>query len=184
MDCLEAIQKRKSIRKFADKPVPEELLRKVLDAGRLAPTGGNMQPWEFIVVKDRERIKAIVDTTFVGADRTGTSRQTWIETAPLVIAVCANPTRTIAKYGEMGREVVIMDVAAAIENMLLAAVSLGLASCWVAGFHKDALAKVLETPEHIEPLSLLPLGYPAQSPTPRKKFSLEEIVYYETYGKR
>lgn len=184
MNCLEAIQRRKSIRKFTDKPVSEEHLRKILDAGRLAPTGGNMQPWEFIIIKNKDRIKAIVETTFVGADRTGSRKQTWIETAPLVIAVCANPTRTIAKYGEFGREVVIMDVAAAIENMLLAATSLGLATCWVSGFHKDALAKVLETPEHIEPLAVLPLGYPAQSPTPRSKFSLEEIIHYETYGNR
>ncbi|MDI3546891.1 MAG: hypothetical protein PWR10_543 [Halanaerobiales bacterium] len=182
IDCLKAIKRRRSIRRYIDRDVTEELLKEVINAGRLAPSGGNMQPWEFIVVRERDKIKEVVETTFVGFDSKSGQKQSWLETASLLIVVCTDYKRTVARYGEMGRKIALMDTSAAIENMLLAATSLGLGSCWVSGFNQEELAKLLEIPGQIEPVAILPLGYFEGMTKSPSKFSLDEIIHYERYG--
>ena len=183
MDIRDVILARRSIRRLEDGPVDPEKVRWVLEAGRHAPTGGNMQPWEFVVVRDRHRIGLIKDTTFLGFNRETAARQEWLAGADVLICVCADYKRTVARYGEMGRRIALMDCAAAVENMLLMAVSLGLGSCWVSGFDDRALAVILELPPGVEPVAVLPLGCPAAVQPAPHKLELEDIVSYERYGR-
>lgn len=182
MDCLQAIESRRSVRKFKEQEVSDEILMKILNAGRLAPTGGNMQPWEFIVVREKEAIEKIVETTYIGFKKESSNRQNWIKTAPVLIVVCCDYKRTVARYGEAGKKIAFVDTAAAIENMILSAVALGLGSCWVCGYDEKELSKLLSIPESVELAAVLPLGYPESVPSSPNKFSLEEIIHYGEYG--
>ncbi|HUV07421.1 MAG TPA: nitroreductase family protein [Spirochaetia bacterium] len=182
MDLLEAVTKRRSVRRYRVQDVPVDLVFRILDAGRMAPSGGNMQPWEFILVRDRSRIAGITDTTFLGFNRETGPKQSWIASVPILIVVCTDFKRTVARYGPLGKRVALMDTSAAIENMLLAATSLGLASCWVSGFDPERLSALFGTPAHVEPVALLPLGYPADLPPAPNKLDLADLLHYERYG--
>lgn len=182
MDFFEVLRTRRSIRRFDERPVPEQLLLQVLEAARCAPSGGNMQPWELVVLRERQSIRAVVDTTFVGFDAAGGQRQEWLLTAPVLVVACAELKRSASRYGPQGAQVAILDTAAAIQNMLLAAVALGLGSCWVSGFVPEALGRVLRLPESVRPLAILPVGYPAANPGSPPRLPLEQITHGECYG--
>jgi len=183
MEFFEALQARRSIRRFDERPVPEELLLRVLEAARSAPSGGNMQPWELVVVKDRETIGRVVQTTFVGFDPASGRRQEWLLGAPVLVVACADIKRSASRYGPLGEQVAVLDVAAAVENMLLAAVALGLGSCWVSGFAAEDLSRLLGLPASVRPLAILPLGFPAQAPGEPPRFALRDFTHGERYGR-
>ena len=161
MDALEAIQKRRSIRKFTGDIVPRADLEKIVDAGRLAASGSNRQPWEFIVVTNRETIDQL---TVVGK---------WMGKAGAIIAVVLDP------YSHWWRE----DGSAAIENMLIASTALGYGSCWVEG---DALPReeefktILYVPKGKRLLALVPIGVPEEWPTIEKR-PLESVLHWQVY---
>jgi nitroreductase len=161
MEALEAIQKRRSVRKFTGDIVPREDLEKIVDAGRLAATGSNRQPWEFIVVTDREMIDKL---TVVGQ---------WMKKAGAIIAVVLDP------YSRWWLE----DGSAAIENMLIASTALGYGSCWVEG---DALPleeefkTLLCIPKGKRLLALVPVGVPAEWPAAEKR-PLESVLHWQVY---
>ena len=161
MEALEAIQKRRSVRKFTGDIVPRADLEKIVDAGRLAATGSNRQPWEFIVVTDREIIDQL---TVVGM---------WMREAGAIIAVVLDP------YSHWWLE----DGSAAIENMLIASTALGYGSCWVEG---DALPReeefktILFVPKGKRLLALIPIGVPAEWPTVEKR-PLESVLHWQIY---
>jgi nitroreductase len=161
MDALEAIQKRRSVRKFTGDLVPREDLEKIVDAGRLAATGSNRQPWEFIVVTDREMMDRLTE---VGK---------WMRTAGAIIAVVLDP------YSPWWLE----DGSAAIENMLIASTALGYGSCWVEG---DALPReeefktMLWIPKGKRLLALVPVGVPDETPTVEKR-PLESVLHWQVY---
>jgi nitroreductase len=161
MEALEAIQKRRSVRKFTGAIVPRPDLEKIVDAGRLAATGSNRQPWEFIVVTDREIIDQL---TVVGQ---------WMRDAGAIIAVVLDP------YSHWWLE----DGSAAIENMLIASTALGYGSCWVEG---DALPReeefkaILYVPKGKRLLALIPIGVPAEWPTVEKR-PLESVLHWQVY---
>jgi nitroreductase len=161
MEALEAIEKRRSIRKFTGDIVPRADLEKIVDAGRLAASGSNRQPWEFIVVTDREIIDQL---TVVGK---------WMGKAGAIIAVVLDP------YSHWWRE----DGSAAIENMLIASTALGYGSCWVEG---DALPReeefktILYIPKGKRLLALVPIGVPEEWPTIEKR-SLESVLHWQVY---
>lgn len=178
-DFFEVITTRRSVRRYKPDLVPDALIHKLIDAARWAPTGGNMQPWEFFVIKDQQTKEAIVQTTYIGYDKKTGRPQRWILDAPVIILVGTNIKRTGARYGRFGAEFVAsLDVAAAIENMLLAATALGLGSCWIAGFDTPQLNKVLNLPKEIQPLSLITIGYPKKIPAPPPRLSVQEITTY------
>jgi len=184
MDFFDVIKSRRSIRDFQKKKIPKALISKILDSGRLAPSAGNMQPWEFIVIRDKKRINAAVKTTFTGFEPKSRRNQDWINQAPVLIAAAADYKRSVARYGRLGREVALLDTVAAIENMILATTALRLGTCWVSGFRKKELARVLGMPPWVEPVALLPIGYPhGTAPSPHK-LSLREISHDEGYGDR
>lgn len=178
MDFFDVIQARRSIRHYRPDPVDPALVDRVLEAGLLVPSAGNRQPWGYVVVERDAGLKqAVVSTTFRGNMWVNSRPQDWIGEAPVVIVVCADVQRSISRYGWLqSQELILEDIAAAVENMLLAAVALGLASCWVGGFDHVGLARCLGLAEMVEPLAILPLGYAEHSPTPPAKRLLADVI--------
>jgi len=183
METLECIKTRRSIRKFLDKEVPQDVVRKILEASRWAPSGGNRQPWRFILTQDPEKIKTF-DPYF---------HQPWVEQAPAVLVACANPHDTWATYDERD-DCFMLDTAAAIQNILLAIHDLGLGAVWILSFSPRAVRKALDVPPHIRILSIVPFGYyelageiefrggtVSNKAEPFRR-PAEEIFFFEEYG--
>jgi len=173
MDVLEAIKSRRSIRAFKNQDVPAEIVEELIDAARWAPSAGNIQPWEFIIVQ-KPKIKRKLVEAALG--------QTFIEEAPVVIVVCANEERSSQGYGVRGETLYcIQDIAAAIQNIHLTAYSLGLGTCWVGAFGEEETREILKIPRGIRPVAIIPVGYPAEAPTARSRRPISQIVHYETF---
>lgn len=173
MDVIEAIKGRRSIRAFRSDDILNEIVEKLVDAGRWAPSAGNIQPWEFIIVREQE-IKRKLATAAFG--------QSFIEEAPVVIVVCADEERSAQGYGARGRTLYcLQDTAAAIQNIHLAAYALGLGTCWVGAFREEEAREILKVPEGIRPVAIIPVGYPAETPPRRSRRPMNQIVHYETF---
>lgn len=175
MTVLDAIRARRTVRAYRPDPVPEEVVLQILDAARWAPTSGNTQPWELIRVRTPATREALVATTFGGYARTAPS-QAWLLGAPELLVVLLNTVRTRARYGAREAEYAQLDVAAAIENMLLAATALGVGSAWVGGFRRDEAAALLELDRELLPLGLVALGYAAETPPTPYRMPLEDVL--------
>jgi len=174
LDVFEAIKGRRSVRAFTNQPVSNEEVMKLIDAASRAPSAGNIQPWEFVVIRDA-RIKRELSTAALD--------QTFIEEAPVVIVVCANQMRSSRGYGSRGVNLYcLQDTAAATQNMLLAAYAMGLATCWVGAFQEEEARKVLNIPSGVRPVAIIPVGHPAEKPMARSKRPLSEIAHHETFG--
>lgn len=168
MEFSEVIAKRRSVRHFNNKlDVTEEDIRALLEAAVAAPTAGNIQPWRFTVVRSldaRERLA-------------GALRQRWATTAPVVIVVSIDPRPCSARYGDRGERLYcIQDTSAATENILLAAVDRGLASCWIGAFDASAVRDALGIVAPIEPVAILPVGYSAESAGRPARRPLAEVA--------
>ena len=173
MDVLEAIKGRRSIRAFKNQGVPAEIVEELIDAARWAPSAGNIQPWEFIIVR-KPRIKRRLVETALG--------QMFIEEASVVIVVCADEERSSQGYGVRGKTLYcIQDTAAAMQNIHLTAYSLGLGTCWVGAFREEETRRILKIPRGMRPVAIIPVGYPAEAPTARMRKSTSQIVHYETF---
>ncbi len=170
MTTREAIAARRSIRSYQDKPVEEEKLQRVLDAGRLAPSARNMQEWKFVVVKNRETRQKLA---------TAARAQTFVGEAPVVIAACAVQTEHVMTCGQLCYPI---DVAIAVDHMTLAAVEEGLGTCWIGAFYEDQVKEILGIPEKVRVVALLPLGYPQSAPAARPRKELQEIVVWEKWA--
>ncbi len=155
MDFFEVINSRRSVRKFKqDVPVSDEQVRKILDAAIMAPSAGNGQSWHFVVLRDK---------ALKGEIAAKAGHQAFIDQAPVAIVVCADMERAGSKYGDRGRGTyALQETAAAVENMLLAANALSLASCWVGAFDEAKAAEILKLPSHLRPVAILPIGAPAE----------------------
>lgn len=170
MDTMEAIRTRRSNRAYQDRPVEEEKLLQVLEAARLAPSAGNRQEWKFVVVRDPELRAALAEAA---------RGQEFVAQAPVVIAACAVEHDHVMSCGHPS---FLVDVSIAIDHMTLAACALGLGTCWISAFDQDAVRKVLGIPHSVQVIELLPLGYPADSPGPRPRKELDEIVCYDGWA--
>jgi len=176
VDVFEAIKSRRSVRAFTMEPVSDKEVRKLIDAARHAPSAGNIQPWEFVIVRDPE-IKRGLSAAALD--------QTFIEEAPVVIVVCANQLRSGSGYGSRGVNLYcLQDTAAATQNMLLAAYALGLATCWVGAFQEEEARKVLNIPNGVRPVAIIPVGHPAEKPEAPERRPLSEIVHHGTFGRK
>jgi nitroreductase len=163
MDTLEAIQKRRSVREYTGEPIPREDLETIVDSGRLAASGSNKQPWDFVVVTDRELIEQLKVAAL------------WMEKAGAIIAVVMDPA------SRWWRE----DGSAAVENMLIAATALGYGSCWLQGYtmpREEEFKALLEIPREKRLLTLVPIGVPVQWPSKEKK-TLAEVIHWERYSR-
>jgi nitroreductase len=172
MDVFQAIRGRRSVRRYKTDAVPKELIEKILDAGRWAPSGGNIQPWKFIVISDRNLLELIrkVSPGYLGE-------------APFAILVCSDKEKAYKVGGALGRDYLsVSDCSMAVENMLLAAYALGLGTCVVKSFARIAVKEMLEIPEGIEPELLVIAGYPASEPKPPARTPLKDIAYLNKYG--
>jgi nitroreductase len=171
MDLMEAIKTRRSIRKFRETPVPENLLKEVLNAARLAPSADNAQPWKIIVVRD-EQMKQKVTQACNG--------QKFLVQAPIVLVVCGIPEDAFQTVGGYMSSHVI-DASIALDHVTLAAHSLGLGTCWVAWFKEEKVKDILGIPEDVRVVALSPLGYPDESPERPSRKNLEELIAYDKY---
>lgn len=176
MDLLEAIKGRRSIRAYRHRDVSEEIVEKLIDAARWAPSAGNHQPWEFIVVRKPETVKALSNT----------SDEKFIEGVPVVIVVCADQEHYPQCWSERARFISktlwsIQDTAAAIQNILLVAYFLGLGTCWVGGFREQEVKELLKIPHGIRSVAMIPVGYPAHAPLPPKRRTIDQIVHREVF---
>jgi nitroreductase len=173
LDVFEAIRLRRSVRAFTEEKVPDEDLRRLLDAARMAPSAGNIQPWGFVVVRTLQVKRRLAEAAL---------NQHFIEEAPVVIVACADRERSKQGYGSRGEHLYcIQDTAAAVQNILLAAVALGLGACWVGAFNENGIRDALNIPTGLRPVAIIPVGWPAEQPQPRYKRSLEDIVVYEAF---
>jgi len=173
MNTIECIRSRASVRSFRQEKVPDKLIDEILEAAICAPSAGNAQDWEFVVVT-RQETKARLAEAAWGQD--------FISRAPVVIVVCTNLRRISSSYGERGSNLYsIQDAAAATQNLLLAAWEKELGCCWVGAFNEEKVREALVLPSHARPLAIIPIGYPASKPqkTPRRK--LGEVVHREFY---
>lgn len=166
MDILEVIKNRRSIRKYKREPISEEEIDKILEAGRWAPSAGNSQPWNFIVLKSEEARKKVADAIPPGK---------FLSDAPLGIAVTINPRASSHP---------VEDGAAATQNMLLEAHSLDLGACWIGAYgtaNEERARKILDVPEGERLLSVIAIGRPAESPEKSRK-EMGEITFSDRYG--
>jgi len=164
------------VRAFTNKPVSDAKVEKLIDAARQAPSAGNIQPWEFVVVRDPETKRGLSKAA---------GNQNFVEEAPVVIVVCANTLRSGQGYGSRGINLYcLQDTAAATQNMLLAAQAMGVATCWVGAFQEEEVRKVLNVPTGVRPVAIIPVGHPAEKPASRSRRPLSEIVHHETFGQR
>lgn len=176
MEVFESIIKRQSVRMYDKKDVPDELIGQLIEAAVHAPSAGNVQPWEFIIVKEKNTKKELSSAAL---------KQRHIEEAPVVIVVCAHLEKSADKYGDRGENLYcIQDTAAAIENMLLVATSLGLGTCWNGAFEENKVKSILSIPERLRPMALITVGYPISylKPTKTLRRPFENITYSEKYG--
>lgn len=171
MSVWEAIKGRRSVRRFDPaRDVPREVVSRLLEAARWAPSAGNAQPWMFVVVRSKELKEGLVQAAL---------GQRFLAQAPLVIVVCADLARAREAYGSRGETLYcLQDTAAAVQNILLAAAEQGLGTCWVGAFDESEVARLLGLPPGLRPVALVPVGYPAETPAPRPRRPLSEIVEY------
>lgn len=174
METLEAINQRRSVRKYLEKPVEFEKITTIIDAARKAPSAGNLQDWNFIIVTEKDLIRQIASYSV---------EQYWIQTAPAVIIVCGLPEKHEMYYGLRGKRLYnVQDCAAAIENVLLAATDLGLGTCWVGAFEEEKLRALFAIPSDVRPQAVITLGYSDDDLQERSLIPIENITFFNRYG--
>jgi nitroreductase len=166
MDFGELIAKRYSVRAYKADPVPEELLEKVLEAARLAPTAANRQPFQVYVVGTAGRQEELRKVY----------RRPWFTQAPMVLCVCTLPAQAWVRVQYDGKCYADVDAAIVMDHMILAAAEIGLGTCWIADFNPAAAREALNLPKGVEPVLFTPLGFPADQPKPRERRPLAELV--------
>lgn len=171
MDFRQLAAARRSVRAYRPDPVPEDLLREVLEAARLAPSACNRQPFRVVVLTTRDR----------EADLLRVYPEPWFVEAPVVLAVCAVPAEAWTRSRHDGWSAAETDATIATDHLLLAAAERGLGTCWVAAFDPVAAREVLGLPADVVPVAFTPLGWPADAPGPKERRPLEELVRYERW---
>lgn len=173
MDFIELAKNRYSCRKYKSRPVEETKLIKVLEAARVAPSAKNLQPWHFVVISDPENLEKVKSCY----------NRDWIESAPMIIVACGD--HKSAWHRSDGKIHTDIDLAIAIDHMTLAATDNGLATCWICKFDVMKCAELLQLPEGLEPMAMIPLGYPDDTVNPERhqkaRRPLEDIVHKEQY---
>jgi nitroreductase len=166
LDFYDAVRKRLSVRSYKPDPVPEDVLNRILEAGRLAPSAKNYQPWKFIVVKDPAVRQALVPAC---------KNQGSVGQAPVVICACCVIDQVWKGMGGYWSAEAV-DITIALEHMMLAATAEGLGTCWIGAFLEAEVKKVLAIPGGVKPIALTPLGYPARESKPQPRKPLAEIT--------
>ena len=173
MHFNQLLRERYSIREYKSLKVSKALVIEVLEAGRMAPSAANKQPWHFILVSDEENLKKIK----------AAYNRDWIKNVPQIIVVCGDHNESWKRAVDQ-KDHCDVDAAIAIDHMTLRATELGLGTCWVCHFEPSVVKEVLKLPDYIEPIALLPIGYPIENNTPAKKRkAFSEVAFEEVFGK-
>lgn len=166
---FDVIDRRRSVRVFADDPIDDRLLRRILEAANEAPSAGNLQAYEIYVVTDQAKRRRLADAALA---------QDFLATAPIVLVFCANPLRNRTRYGERGRDLyAAQDATIACAFAMLAATALGLATVWVGAFGEDDVRRILGASRHERPIAMLPVGAPGEAPARPPRRSLDDLVH-------
>lgn len=173
MELQQAIRSRRSVRAFHPDPVPAEALEDLLELANWAPSAGNLQSRDFVLVREesarRDLARAALDQEFLAQ-------------APVVLAVCADLARVATRYGRRGRELyALQDAAAAAQTFLLAAHEAGLGTCWVGAFDEEAVRRILHLPRDVRPVALIPVGRPAEVPEPPARLPRDRLVHWDRW---
>ena len=169
---LAFVSSRASVREFTPSPLAEEEIRAILEAARTAPSAGNREAWDVVVVTDPEVREALSEAAL---------SQPHVKEAPCVLAVCANYIRSMSRYGERGILYAIQDAAIACTYMMLAAHATGIQSCWTGAFDEEEVRDVLDLPQHLRPVALLAVGR-GKIPLERTgRIELSEHVHHDSW---
>ena len=168
MEVFKAIKNRYSCRTYKADPVPEEKLKKVLEAARLAPSAHNEQEWKFVVVKDTKKRKEVAEA----------AGQSFIAEAPIIIVAVGLDPEHMMRSENLAYAI---DLAIAVEHMALQATEEGLGTCWIGAFSQEEVKEVLGIPEEYKVVALMPLGFPAEGRRPKSRKSLDEIVSFDKF---
>jgi len=164
MSLIDAVLSRRSVRRYEPKEIPKDVLDKILEAGRQAPSAANKQPWHFIVLTDSEIKKELSKGLF----------NRFIKDAPVTIVGCAHKDLIAGKWS-------IVSTTIALQNMVVAAWAIGVGSCWIGDFNEEKAKRLLSIPENWNIIALVSFGYPAEKPQPRKKKPVKEIVGFNKF---
>ncbi|MCG2661107.1 MAG: nitroreductase family protein [Kiritimatiellae bacterium] len=168
MDFTEVVKTRRSVRSYRSDPIPEDVLRRVLDGARMAPSANNIQPWHFLVVKDAAKRRQLAELA---------AGQMFVAEAPVVIVCCGR--RYEDRYSWIRSNMYLVDCSIAIDHLTLAARNEGLGTCWIGAFDHDGVRKAVQVPSGYDVIMLLPIGYPASKTAFREtggRRGLREIV--------
>ena len=203
MDVLHAMKKRRSIRHYKPDEIPKDVLDRLLNAMRLAPSACNIQPWKFIVVRDEAAKAKLAAACHYATHKGGAAAQTWIAEAPVVIVACGSEGEAAVTYFKEDQPVIAQgsdvseeresgsvrfeswlpwDLAIALDHLTLVAVEEGLGTCWIGGLNEKEIKDLLAVPEEMRVPIVMPVGYPVSWPTPRPRKPLGEIVCYDRYS--
>ncbi|MEI6575661.1 MAG: nitroreductase family protein [Bacteroidota bacterium] len=175
MTFIELAKNRYSSRKYLPEPVEEHKLMYVLEAGRVAPSAANHQPWEFVVIQSGPMLDMIYPVY----------PREWFSKAPVVIVILGDHSQSWKRAAD-GKDHCDIDMGITVDHMTLAATESGLGTCWICNFNAQLCKSVLKLPEHIEPMVILSLGYPADQAEPERhkirRKAIQDIVHWEVYN--
>ena len=173
MELQEAIKGRRSIRHFKKQNIPEETITQLIEAASYAPSAGNIQPWQFIIIRKPAIKKKLAESAL---------NQAHVEQAPIVIVVCADEKRSSMGYGTRGKTLYcLQDTAAATQNILLTAHSLGLGTCWTGAFNEDEAREAVNAPEGVRPVAIISVGISSGNPKQRSRRLLSQITHFDSF---
>jgi len=173
MDLADAIKSRRSIRTYKKQEISQDIVDQLIDTARLSPSAGNAQSWAFVIVREQENKQSLSKAAL---------NQRAIVEASVVIVVCADENRAEESYGNRGKMLYcLQDTAAATQNILLMACSLGLGTCWIGAFKEEEVRRIIKAPKEMRPVVIIPVGYPNESPRARNRRTVGEIVHQETF---
>jgi nitroreductase len=200
VDTLEAIRTRRSIRRYKPDDIPDDVLMRLLEAMRLAPSGKNCQPWKFIVVKDEATKSKVASACQYRTAKGKLITQSWVDDAPVIIVGCGLEKEAALRYYQDGKvhtaywtdfddgeapteydSPVDGDLAIALDHLVLAATAEGIGTCWIGGLNEPRLKEVLGIPDDVRAPLAIVLGYPVSWPDARPRKPLDEIVCYDRY---
>jgi nitroreductase len=167
MNFKEALQGRRSVRRYESRPVPREVVQALIDAAEAAPSAGNLRARKYVIVTRKETARSLAMAAY---------GQSQVETAPLIIVVCADVDRSASRYGDRGSLYAIQDADAATMCLLLAAHDMGLGACWNGAFDDQIVRAAIGPEEHILPVAILSIGWPAESPSAPPRRAAEELM--------
>lgn len=172
MDTLQAIRTRRSIKTYKKRKIPDEVLYTIIESARWAPSAGNLQPWRIIVVESKDQKSLLADAA---------DEQDFIATAPIVLVICSDFSAFEKEYGDLAEKFCTQSTAAAIENILVTANSLGVGSTWVGSFAEAKIRKELKIPDSIVIEAIIPLGYADERPARKSTTEMSDFTYFEKY---